>query len=143
MPSLNRNEIGRRVFLKASVVTMALQACATLAVVRIPTHEGTLRVRISDHPELSKAGGAVLIEADRLDGRLVLINLDGARFRTLSAICSHLGCQIRVSRHNLQCPCHGSTFTFDGEAVRGPATRTLALFDTSSKDGWVEIQVAR
>ncbi len=45
----------------------------------------------------------------------------------LSLVCTHLGCTVARSENDtLTCPCHGSRFDENGQAVRGPATRALA-----------------
>ena len=44
----------------------------------------------------------------------------------LSARCTHLGCTIdKLENNRLICPCHGSEFDLDGNAVKGPAFRNL------------------
>jgi Rieske Fe-S protein len=47
----------------------------------------------------------------------------------LSAHCSHLGCTInKVEGEKLVCPCHGSEFNLNGEAVKGPAYKPLKSY---------------
>jgi glycine/D-amino acid oxidase-like deaminating enzyme/nitrite reductase/ring-hydroxylating ferredoxin subunit len=45
-----------------------------------------------------------------------------------SAVCTHLGCHIHWNSLEKcwDCPCHGSHFGVDGEALNGPAVRALA-----------------
>ncbi len=72
----------------------------------------------------------------------VLITIDPdspAGLAATSLVCTHLGCTLRPTAGNrsLECPCHGSSFTFlgaDGLAAElgrvtvGPATRDLDRF---------------
>jgi cytochrome b6-f complex iron-sulfur subunit len=45
----------------------------------------------------------------------------------LHGSCPHLGCAPRwlSSERKFICPCHGSTFTIEGERLQGPASRAL------------------
>ena len=46
--------------------------------------------------------------------------------RVFSSRCTHLGCKINESSKNqLLCPCHGSTYNFDGIPTKGPAINPL------------------
>jgi glycine/D-amino acid oxidase-like deaminating enzyme/nitrite reductase/ring-hydroxylating ferredoxin subunit len=50
------------------------------------------------------------------------------RLHQRSAVCTHLGCQLRWNSTETcwDCPCHGSHFSIDGEVLNGPATANLA-----------------
>ena len=53
----------------------------------------------------------------------------------LSSHCSHLGCAIHEFKEGkFICPCHGSEFTLDGEAVKGPAYKPLERMDFEFDD---------
>ena len=74
----------------------------------------------------------------------------GNQFRAISAVCTHLGCTVKMAGHNkdtissisksastFKCPCHGSQFDVNGQRTSGPAQKALpsyALF-LSENDG--------
>ena len=59
----------------------------------------------------------------------IIVNI-GDEISVLSSRCTHLGCKINeYSNNQLLCPCHGSTFDLDGNATKGPATRSLEKMD--------------
>jgi cytochrome b6-f complex iron-sulfur subunit len=67
----------------------------------------------------------------------VYIGHDGGGLFALDAVCSHLGCLIEPAEMGrYRCPCHGSYFAADGEALTGPATRPLRFLHLwLGKDG--------
>lgn len=46
-------------------------------------------------------------------------------FVAYSLVCPHLGCTVEENTQGFACPCHGSTFSMDGELTRGPASQNL------------------
>ncbi len=137
-----KKQTSRREFLATSLLTgAALSACATTAVFRTVIHSGTITVKPEEISELSIPGKGVLISAEGHTGAILLVNLDGQTYLAISAVCTHLGCNLRFSRQFLSCPCHGSTFDLNGEVVRGPAQRSLRTFETRNSDGIVQIAI--
>ncbi len=63
-----------------------------------------------------------------LDGERVAVARDreGA-LHAVSALCSHMGCELgwNESMETWDCPCHGSCFDIDGGVLRGPAVQPL------------------
>jgi len=60
----------------------------------------------------------------------------------LSARCTHLGCMINKTENNrLVCPCHGSEFDLDGNAVKGPAYKSLEKIPSQIISGGSEIEI--
>jgi glycine/D-amino acid oxidase-like deaminating enzyme/nitrite reductase/ring-hydroxylating ferredoxin subunit len=51
-----------------------------------------------------------------------------------SAVCTHLGCIVAWNplERCWDCPCHGSQFSPDGEAINGPAFKPLAAIERES-----------
>ena len=51
------------------------------------------------------------------------------RLYAQSAVCTHRACRIKPKGNDgFVCPCHGSTFTREGEVTQGPARRNLPRF---------------
>lgn len=67
-----------------------------------------------------EVGRAIVVEA----GPVVLARDEGGLY-AMSALCTHLGCQVTVEGDGLPCPCHGSVFDLQGEVVTGPASSPL------------------
>jgi cytochrome b6-f complex iron-sulfur subunit len=73
------------------------------------------------------AGAATFIPAHRV---IVFSTAEG--FYCVSAVCTHLGCNVRQGQRNeLACPCHGSVFDTDGAVRSGPAPRPLDCYAVS------------
>jgi nitrite reductase/ring-hydroxylating ferredoxin subunit/uncharacterized membrane protein len=80
----------------------------------------------------------------RADELAVVLVRKGQRLYALADRCSHRGCSLHKGELNadetLTCPCHGSTFRFDGSIVKGPATSPQPAFDVRASEGKVEIR---
>ncbi|HEU5074235.1 MAG TPA: Rieske 2Fe-2S domain-containing protein, partial [Polyangiaceae bacterium] len=75
--------------------------------------------------ELREGEGAIL----KVDGeKLAVYRDDAGQLHAVSAICTHLGCQVafNASERSWDCPCHGSRFDVDGAVLDGPANKRLA-----------------
>ena len=62
----------------------------------------------------------------------------------LSAVCTHLGCLLRVdaAAGHLACPCHRAVFALDGTPRSEEYLRSLPRLDARVRNGTVEIRVA-
>jgi cytochrome b6-f complex iron-sulfur subunit len=54
---------------------------------------------------------------------LLIHNPDG--FTAISLTCPHLGCTVTTTEAGMECPCHGSRYTADGQLQQGPANKGL------------------
>jgi nitrite reductase/ring-hydroxylating ferredoxin subunit len=63
--------------------------------------------------------------------RLAVYRDPSGQLHALSAVCTHMGCQVAFnpSERSWDCPCHGSRFDIDGAVLDGPATKALARRD--------------
>ncbi len=83
------------------------------------------------HPNnmgLLTAGGKRVITVGTK--KIIIGRSSETEFVTMSAVCTHAGCTVNfnLGAAQMQCPCHGSRFTFDGTMVAGPANRPLPVF---------------
>lgn len=83
-------------------------------------------------------------DIERDDGRVVRVggerlavyrDVAGA-YHAVSAICTHLGCQVAFNsaEKSWDCPCHGSRFALDGSVLDGPAITPLAQRGIAAPD---------
>ncbi len=55
----------------------------------------------------------------------------GGKLFALSSTCTHRRCKLDAEAdHSFYCPCHGSTFSPDGQVTQGPARRDLPVLTT-------------
>ncbi|HEX5221948.1 MAG TPA: ubiquinol-cytochrome c reductase iron-sulfur subunit [Verrucomicrobiae bacterium] len=99
--------------------------------------EGMFKVRVSDYPALAQPFGSVRLglnpvhSDDFPDGSFYpfLINRDDAgNFFVLDGECRHQGCVVATfdtGEMRIRCPCHGSTYDYDGSVWDGPTTQPL------------------
>lgn len=73
---------------------------------------------------------------------LVYLVKKGDQVKALSAICPHLGCVVPwvAARNEFVCPCHGGTFSPDGERRSGPPRRGMDVLETKIADGQVMVK---
>lgn len=79
-----------------------------------------------DRPEAFPPGTTTLLP----DRQLFVVN-SSAGFYAISAICTHLGCNVRPVADGFTCPCHGSRFDRNGQVITGPAPSPLRWFGLS------------
>jgi nitrite reductase/ring-hydroxylating ferredoxin subunit/uncharacterized membrane protein len=95
---------------------------------------------VLDDGELSEG----TLTAGRTDGLGVLLVRREGRVYALDDRCSHRGCSLHEGELNaddtITCPCHGSTFRFDGSIVKGPATSPQPSFEARTSEGKIEIR---
>jgi Rieske Fe-S protein len=58
---------------------------------------------------------------------VVFLDKEGDGYRAFSATCTHLGCRVawNPAESHYKCPCHGGTFSRDGQVVAGPPPHGL------------------
>jgi Rieske Fe-S protein len=60
-------------------------------------------------------------------GKIAVCRDQSGRFYALSAVCTHLACDVKWNKaeQTWDCPCHGSRFSATGKVVNGPAVTDL------------------
>jgi glycine/D-amino acid oxidase-like deaminating enzyme/nitrite reductase/ring-hydroxylating ferredoxin subunit len=76
--------------------------------------------------ESLKPGEGAIFSAE--DGKLAVCRDREGVLHSVSAICTHLACDVawNHAEQTWDCPCHGSRFTADGKVINGPAVDDLA-----------------
>ncbi len=70
-----------------------------------------------------------------LNNEFILFD-QGNRFWAVSRKCTHLGCKVNFHEQGnyLECPCHQSRFSPNGDVIRGPAKDKLAVYSVEKRD---------
>lgn len=135
----------RRRFVENAVGLVALAAfpgCASVAITRVAPSGGVVRLPIRNFPQLAQPGGYLKILPEGAVTPLYVLVLEDGRYAALSPICTHLGCTVDIAGIHLVCPCHGSTYDRSGQVLRGPASRPLSDFrTTTTSEGELIIQL--
>ena len=89
--------------------------------------EGRIRLDVGLFPSLQTVGGGLVGEAQGMLEPLAIARDGENSFVAMPAVCTHMTCTLRFNQLNatLDCPCHGSSFEFDGSVINGPATKPL------------------
>jgi Rieske Fe-S protein len=132
--------LSRRIFLhKVSTLSLGTVPLASvffgcsatgLTTYRAISDERMVRISVFDYPEFQLSDGAIQLEVEHAVSPIVVVRTSENSFVALSPICTHLGCTVRKDGTFFRCPCHGSTYTLNGNVVRGPAEQSLRTFKT-------------
>lgn len=76
-------------------------------------------------------------------GLLYVYSEDGATYTVLSAVCTHLGCNVHWEEEggDFRCPCHDAHFDQRGAVVSGPPRRALPQLETKIEAGVLMVLV--
>ena len=72
----------------------------------------------------------LLLRIKKFDFDFVVIKKQDNTYKTLQLKCTHEDQPLGVTTKNIYCSSHGSTFDFDGKAMKEPASRPLRTFKT-------------
>jgi cytochrome b6-f complex iron-sulfur subunit len=117
-----------------------------------PEIDGSVRLRVAEHPDLMAVGGAVTLVLP--DQRILLIHHGENDFVATQSDCPHQGCPLGYSHADqmIECPCHSSRFLPIADVSSGlcagavthlPARQGLDVFAVRYADGVVTVQPRR
>lgn len=106
---------------------LASVGCAVVATYAAVVRDGRVVIPLAEAQARMGERGALMITGADLPESIILVQ-HAAGFRALGATCTHLGCTVRPGKNQLQCPCHGSSFSTTGAVLRGPAQRPLTRY---------------
>jgi len=90
-------------------------------------------------PRLQQVGGFILVKKTSA-GDLLVVRSGESQYSAFSIVCPHLQCNIKVKSSTLiQCPCHQSGYTIDGNYISGPAKRGLNKFAVSVEGNVIKV----
>jgi Rieske Fe-S protein len=92
--------------------------------------------------KLGRAGSFPLNTFTYIPEHRIFIYRDNSGLKAISAVCTHLGCEIEKIENGFQCPCHGSRFSEKGKVISGAASNDLPwyrLFKDSDGDVAVDL----
>ena len=139
----------RRKFLKHTAIVSAGVAVQTAGcsssmraiIMEMPARGEWITVIYTDYKELEEIGGAIQIHVEDKNESIILMRSSEGRFHALSPICTHLGCEVKAVKTGFRCPCHGSAYGEEGQAVNGPAREDLASYQIAQKGRQISIRV--
>ncbi|HEY6553423.1 MAG TPA: Rieske 2Fe-2S domain-containing protein [Vicinamibacteria bacterium] len=152
----DRREFLTKLGISAGVAGLATQGAASLrSLVPNVSYDAPTTVKLGLPAEFPD--GLKFLPDERL-----FVFREGNVFHAISAVCTHLGCTVRVEAlshpveqtvegsslrltHRFLCPCHGSQYGGDGVNETGPAPKPLAWFhlDIATDDGQLVVDLAR
>lgn len=126
-------ENGRRQVLMRGLRWLGAAAAALLLypLLRFTDHRIPPKPRLVEVPAPLPLSGAHIAH----DFLLFTPGGDDTRAYAVSRICTHLGCRVNFQqdRQIIECPCHQSRFTPQGQRISGPAQRNLPTYEVTLK----------
>ncbi len=154
--STTRRSFLARIGLTATLLGLAGQAFAFFrSLVPNVLYEAPQRFKIGTPDQFGE--GSKFLE----DKRLFIFRSKNT-FYAMSAVCTHLGCTVKMERLNqpkkvkagtrefeetleFRCPCHGSKYYGDGTNYAGPAPRPLSCYrlEVAPEDGQLIVDLSQ
>jgi len=85
--------------------------------------------RVTRKPKVIEVSGTLKQDGHLAKDDFILFSRD-EKFWAVSRSCTHLGCRLNFKEKEsiLECPCHQSRFSINGELLRGPAKKQLVTY---------------
>src|SRR5262245_52072555 len=140
----------------ATLVAFAAQAYAFLRSLKPNVlYEDAQRFKVGAPDQFGEGGKF-------LEDKRLFVFRQGKTFYAISAVCTHLGCTVKMQKlnqpkrvkacgrdfeeqHEFHCPCHGSKYYGDGTNYAGPAPRPLDYLklEVSPDDGQLIVDTSQ
>lgn len=90
-----------------------------------------LNLKDKKNKSLNTVGGTLILDRNKLDNKgLLLYRANESEIRVFSRRCTHRGCQVSGFLDGVaKCPCHGAEFDLNGQAISGPAKKSLKSYE--------------
>ncbi|THB68146.1 MAG: Rieske (2Fe-2S) protein [Desulfovibrio sp.] len=106
---------------------------------------GTIRIDLAKAPELAEPGGALRIEDEKLDQRVLVVHgMDGS-YHAFANSCTHGGRRLDPvpGTGTVQCCSVGhSTFDYQGKLLAGMAKEDITRYACSVENGMLTVDLA-
>lgn len=141
--------ISRRLFCKgmaAAPFLPVMTVLGTIGCAAVPVYHGALvdgRIAVL-RKELDRThhkSKVFVVQISELEYPIFIVQQRANTYHALSVRCTHQGCRVRPSRNSFVCPCHGSTFDFEGNVIHGPAKAPLQRFEVEVTAHGIEVIV--
>jgi Rieske Fe-S protein len=126
----------RRTFLKQScglcasilgigLVLPALNSCASIATIDANLSHGTIDIPLQN---FAADNNLVLVKNKALEFDIAIVKLGEGDFKAFKLECSHQSNPLIPTKSGFFCNAHGSSFSFEGKAMKAPAQNPLQEF---------------
>lgn len=105
------------------------------------TLDGPVTLQRADYPDLEEIGGVAKVPTSDSGFKFpIFIYRSGEEeFVAYSSECTHFGCEVELSGAGYECPCHGSTFSIEGDVTNGPAKQDLVKFEVTHDEATITL----
>jgi nitrite reductase/ring-hydroxylating ferredoxin subunit len=108
--------------------------------------QGKLEIDLGKARELADRDGAIRLEGKGLRTRILVFHGNDGKYHALTNKCTHIGGRrvdpVAGSQALQCCSVMGSTYSYDGQVVSGPARKPLTAFGVESRNGKLIVSVA-
>jgi len=70
-----------------------------------------------------------------IEDQKIFVYRDHEAIKSVSAVCTHLGCTVQRTTDGFECPCHGSCYSDTGKVLSGPAPTSGSWYKVEKGPG--------